>query len=62
LRDYGRAVEFGFFLVPTANEYPTIADLARAADDTGLDLIGIQGHPPRGGSSTRSRAPISFVR
>jgi alkanesulfonate monooxygenase SsuD/methylene tetrahydromethanopterin reductase-like flavin-dependent oxidoreductase (luciferase family) len=43
--DYGRPVEFGVFPVPTAAGYPRLVELARAADDWGLDLIGIQDHP-----------------
>jgi alkanesulfonate monooxygenase SsuD/methylene tetrahydromethanopterin reductase-like flavin-dependent oxidoreductase (luciferase family) len=43
--DYGRAVEFGFFPVPNAEDYPAIVEQAQIADETGLDLIGIQDHP-----------------
>ena len=45
MTDYGRPVEFGVFPVPTAADYPQLVELARAADDWGLDLIGIQDHP-----------------
>ena len=43
--DYGRDVEFGYFLVPNANDIATLVEQARIADDAGLDLIGIQDHP-----------------
>jgi alkanesulfonate monooxygenase SsuD/methylene tetrahydromethanopterin reductase-like flavin-dependent oxidoreductase (luciferase family) len=38
-------VEFGFFLVPSAADYPDLVEQARIADESGLDLIGIQDHP-----------------
>ncbi|TYK52892.1 LLM class flavin-dependent oxidoreductase [Actinomadura decatromicini] len=41
--DYGRPLEFGYFLVPNADD--RLLDLARAADRAGLDLIGVQDHP-----------------
>jgi alkanesulfonate monooxygenase SsuD/methylene tetrahydromethanopterin reductase-like flavin-dependent oxidoreductase (luciferase family) len=43
--DYGRAVEFGFFPIPNAEDYRAIVEQAQIADETGLDLIGIQDHP-----------------
>lgn len=43
--DYGRPIQFGFFLTPDAADYPGLVRLARLADDLGLDLIGIQDHP-----------------
>src|SRR5918995_6777390 len=45
MTDYGRAVEFGFFPTPTADDHPAIVEQVRIADETGLDLIGIQDHP-----------------
>lgn len=45
MTDYGRDVEFGFFPAPSADDYPAIVEQARIADETGLDLIGIQDHP-----------------
>jgi alkanesulfonate monooxygenase SsuD/methylene tetrahydromethanopterin reductase-like flavin-dependent oxidoreductase (luciferase family) len=45
MTDYGPAVEFGFFPIPNADDYPAIVEQARLADETGLDLIGIQDHP-----------------
>ncbi|GAA5080759.1 alkanesulfonate monooxygenase SsuD/methylene tetrahydromethanopterin reductase-like flavin-dependent oxidoreductase (luciferase family) [Thermocatellispora tengchongensis] len=41
--DYGRALEFGYFLVPAAGD--PLLERARLADDLGLDLIGVQDHP-----------------
>jgi alkanesulfonate monooxygenase SsuD/methylene tetrahydromethanopterin reductase-like flavin-dependent oxidoreductase (luciferase family) len=43
--DYGRDVEFGYFPAPAADDYPAIVERTRIADETGLDLIGIQDHP-----------------
>ncbi|TDC97300.1 LLM class flavin-dependent oxidoreductase [Actinomadura sp. 7K507] len=43
MSDYGRALEFGYFLVPNASD--PLLDTARAADRAGLDLIGVQDHP-----------------
>lgn len=45
MTDYGRAIEFGFFPVPNADDYPAIVEQARIADDAGLELFGIQDHP-----------------
>jgi alkanesulfonate monooxygenase SsuD/methylene tetrahydromethanopterin reductase-like flavin-dependent oxidoreductase (luciferase family) len=41
--DYGRDVEFGYFLVPNAGD--PLLRTAQAADRLGLDLIGVQDHP-----------------
>jgi alkanesulfonate monooxygenase SsuD/methylene tetrahydromethanopterin reductase-like flavin-dependent oxidoreductase (luciferase family) len=41
--DYGRPLEFGYFLVPNADD--PLLDTAKAADRLGLDLIGVQDHP-----------------
>jgi alkanesulfonate monooxygenase SsuD/methylene tetrahydromethanopterin reductase-like flavin-dependent oxidoreductase (luciferase family) len=41
--DYGRDLSFGYFLVPNAAD-PLLAT-ARAIEDRGLDLIGVQDHP-----------------
>jgi alkanesulfonate monooxygenase SsuD/methylene tetrahydromethanopterin reductase-like flavin-dependent oxidoreductase (luciferase family) len=41
--DYGRQLEFGYFLVPNADD--PLLETARAADRAGLDLIGVQDHP-----------------
>lgn len=45
MTDYGRDVEFGFFPVPNADDYPTLLQQVRIADETGLELIGVQDHP-----------------
>src|SRR5918999_3648341 len=45
MTDYGRITEFGFFLVPSAADYPALVEQARLADRSGLELIGIQDHP-----------------
>jgi alkanesulfonate monooxygenase SsuD/methylene tetrahydromethanopterin reductase-like flavin-dependent oxidoreductase (luciferase family) len=44
-RDYGRPVEFGLSIVPTATDLDASHALARRADALGLDLIGVQDHP-----------------
>ncbi|MFB9967914.1 LLM class flavin-dependent oxidoreductase [Sinosporangium siamense] len=41
--DYGRPLEFGYFLVPNTGD--PLLETARLADRLGLDLIGIQDHP-----------------
>ncbi|MGH8937193.1 MAG: LLM class flavin-dependent oxidoreductase [Acidimicrobiia bacterium] len=43
--DYGRAVRFGFFLIPQADQLPQLLRQARLADELGLDYLGIQDHP-----------------
>ena len=43
--DYGRPVEFGLSVVPSAAELDTIRAAVTTADRTGLDLVGIQDHP-----------------
>jgi alkanesulfonate monooxygenase SsuD/methylene tetrahydromethanopterin reductase-like flavin-dependent oxidoreductase (luciferase family) len=43
--DYGRGVEFGYFLPPNADDYPTLVEQAQIADEAGGSLIGIQDHP-----------------
>lgn len=35
-------VEPGYFPAPNAYDYPTIVEHTRIADETGLDLTGIQ--------------------
>lgn len=41
----GRKLQFGFFLTPTADNYPELERQAQLAESLGLDLIGIQDHP-----------------
>jgi len=43
--DYGRDLQFGFFLTPDAADHQEVVRLARLCDQLGLDLIGIQDHP-----------------
>ncbi len=43
--DYGRDVEFGYSPTPNADDYASIVENVRIADETGLDLVGIQDHP-----------------
>jgi alkanesulfonate monooxygenase SsuD/methylene tetrahydromethanopterin reductase-like flavin-dependent oxidoreductase (luciferase family) len=43
--DYGRDLEFGLFLDPSAAAIADARRLATIADESGLDLIGIQDHP-----------------
>lgn len=38
-------LQFGYFLTPSAENYPELVQQARLADRLGLDLIGIQDHP-----------------
>jgi alkanesulfonate monooxygenase SsuD/methylene tetrahydromethanopterin reductase-like flavin-dependent oxidoreductase (luciferase family) len=41
----GAETLIGISMVPEASAWPRLADVARAADEAGLDLIGIQDHP-----------------
>lgn len=43
--DYGRPVEFGYFLTPDGTDYPEVLRRAQLCDRLGMDLIGIQDHP-----------------
>lgn len=43
--DYGRPPEFGVSVEPLADPPDHAARIARAADSSGLDLVGIQDHP-----------------
>jgi alkanesulfonate monooxygenase SsuD/methylene tetrahydromethanopterin reductase-like flavin-dependent oxidoreductase (luciferase family) len=43
--DYGRALEFGASVEPLADPPDWPARIAKAADRSGLDLVGIQDHP-----------------
>jgi alkanesulfonate monooxygenase SsuD/methylene tetrahydromethanopterin reductase-like flavin-dependent oxidoreductase (luciferase family) len=43
--DYGRALEFGIFPSPEAAAFDQILAMARIADESGLDFIGVQDHP-----------------
>jgi alkanesulfonate monooxygenase SsuD/methylene tetrahydromethanopterin reductase-like flavin-dependent oxidoreductase (luciferase family) len=39
------APRFGMSLVPAVERLDDIRELARAADEAGLDLVGVQDHP-----------------
>ncbi|MDP8939138.1 MAG: LLM class flavin-dependent oxidoreductase [Actinomycetota bacterium] len=43
--DYGRELEFGASVEPLANPPGWAAQITKAADKAGLDLLGIQDHP-----------------
>ena len=43
--DYGRPLEFGVSVEPLADPPDHAARVAKAADRSGLDLVGIQDHP-----------------
>ena len=43
--DYGRPIEFGFFLIPNADEYLQLIEQAELADRLGLEYVGVQDHP-----------------
>jgi alkanesulfonate monooxygenase SsuD/methylene tetrahydromethanopterin reductase-like flavin-dependent oxidoreductase (luciferase family) len=45
MADYGRPLEFGISVVPEASQLERIHELVHAADESGLDLVGIQDHP-----------------
>lgn len=43
--DLGHELLFGAFLTPSAAGHRRVVDLAVAAEDAGLDLVGVQDHP-----------------
>src|SRR5919106_100914 len=43
--DYGHHIEFGYFLVPDADDPGGVLETARLADRFGYDLLGVQDHP-----------------
>jgi alkanesulfonate monooxygenase SsuD/methylene tetrahydromethanopterin reductase-like flavin-dependent oxidoreductase (luciferase family) len=43
--DYGRPIQFGYFLTPDASDPQEIVRRARLCDQLGYDLIGVQDHP-----------------
>ncbi|MEJ7872754.1 MAG: LLM class flavin-dependent oxidoreductase [Rubrobacteraceae bacterium] len=45
MTDYGRELEFGASVEPLADPPDWAARIAKAADQAGLDLVGIQDHP-----------------
>ncbi len=45
MADYGRELEFGISFEPLADPPDFAARIAKAADQAGIDLVGIQDHP-----------------
>ncbi|HUS15507.1 MAG TPA: LLM class flavin-dependent oxidoreductase, partial [Chloroflexia bacterium] len=45
MADLGHELWFGAFLTPSAQQADAVVQVARFADQIGLDLIGIQDHP-----------------
>src|SRR6476620_2743185 len=45
MADYGRRIEFAYFLSPDADDPEAVVETARLADRLGYDLLGIQDHP-----------------
>ena len=43
--DYGRPLQFGYFLIPDATDVEATLAGAEVAEELGLDLLGIQDHP-----------------
>jgi alkanesulfonate monooxygenase SsuD/methylene tetrahydromethanopterin reductase-like flavin-dependent oxidoreductase (luciferase family) len=43
--DYGRKVEFGYFLVPDVSNYRGLIEVAQRVETLGLEMLGIQDHP-----------------
>jgi alkanesulfonate monooxygenase SsuD/methylene tetrahydromethanopterin reductase-like flavin-dependent oxidoreductase (luciferase family) len=43
--DYGHPLEFGYFLVPAADDPAGVLETARLADRLGYDLLAVQDHP-----------------
>jgi alkanesulfonate monooxygenase SsuD/methylene tetrahydromethanopterin reductase-like flavin-dependent oxidoreductase (luciferase family) len=43
--DYGRPLEFGYFLIPDAGAPAAVLETARLADRLGYDLLAVQDHP-----------------
>jgi alkanesulfonate monooxygenase SsuD/methylene tetrahydromethanopterin reductase-like flavin-dependent oxidoreductase (luciferase family) len=43
--DYGHEIEFGYFLVPDAEDPDGVLETARLADRLGYDLLAVQDHP-----------------
>lgn len=45
MSDYGRPLEFGYFLEPSAADPRRTLSVGRLVDSLGFDLLGIQDHP-----------------
>ena len=43
--DYGRPIQFGYFIIPDATQPIRALEQAMSAEEAGIDLIGIQDHP-----------------
>ena len=43
--DYGRPVQFGYFVIPDTTQPMRALEQAIRADQAGIDLVGIQDHP-----------------
>jgi alkanesulfonate monooxygenase SsuD/methylene tetrahydromethanopterin reductase-like flavin-dependent oxidoreductase (luciferase family) len=46
--DHGRPIEFGFFLIPEADDPARLLEETRLAERCGFDLVGVQDHPYHG--------------
>ena len=45
MSDYGHDIEFGYFLIPDADDADAVLETARLADRLGYDLLAVQDHP-----------------
>ncbi len=45
MADHGRPIEFGFFLIPMADEAKQLVETAVLLDELGYDFVAIQDHP-----------------
>ena len=45
MSDFGHHLEFGYFLIPDADDPGGVLETARLADRLGYDLLGVQDHP-----------------
>jgi alkanesulfonate monooxygenase SsuD/methylene tetrahydromethanopterin reductase-like flavin-dependent oxidoreductase (luciferase family) len=45
MTDYGHELEFGYFLIPDAEDPEGVLETARLADQLGYDLLAVQDHP-----------------
>lgn len=45
MADYGHDLSFGIFVTPAADAAGQILQLARRADEAGLDWVSVQDHP-----------------
>ncbi|MCW2522176.1 MAG: putative dependent monooxygenase, partial [Frankiales bacterium] len=48
MNDYGRDLEFGYFLTPTADHPARLVTAAQELDELGFELLGVQDHPYMG--------------